>query len=210
MSPWMLALLSSSPALTTKTFTSSQPFIVPAGVTHIDMVGKGSDGTPSTVGHGSDTLLDVRFIPSGTAGSGSFDWTSLQGAANNNLSALNSGGSVTVLIADVDVYPDQTNHAATSNGVRSNVIPGSASVIYNGGWATSGPATASGSALFLWDYTIDAAPGASASGFGQSFPGGGAGSPAPTTSAANVAVVPLQSYQIVVPSGGSITITYYQ
>ncbi|GEM_PF-3957237 len=50
--------------------------------------------------------------------------------------------------------------------------------------------------------------GASAIGFGQTFVGG-TGGPASTREVKNVAVTPGGSYQVVVPSGGSITISYY-
>jgi hypothetical protein len=57
--------------------------------------------------------------------------------------------------------------------------------------------------------TSSATTGASATAFGKTFPGG-VGGPASTTTFNNIAVTPLQSYPIVVPTGGSITITYYQ
>ena len=50
--------------------------------------------------------------------------------------------------------------------------------------------------------------GASATGFGRTFPGG-LGGAAPPTAYSNVPVTPGTSYSITVPSGGSITITYY-
>lgn len=51
--------------------------------------------------------------------------------------------------------------------------------------------------------------GASTTAFGKTFPGG-TGGPATTTTFSNIAVTPGASYSIVVPSGGSITITYTQ
>lgn len=50
--------------------------------------------------------------------------------------------------------------------------------------------------------------GASATGFGQTFVGG-TGGPATAREVKNVAVTPGGSYQVVVPSGGSIAISYY-
>lgn len=51
--------------------------------------------------------------------------------------------------------------------------------------------------------------GAGATAFGKTFPGG-AGGPATTTTFSNIAITPGATYNIVVPSGGSITITYTQ
>ena len=50
--------------------------------------------------------------------------------------------------------------------------------------------------------------GASATGFGQTFVGGYGGAATPRE-VKNVAVTPGGSYQVVVPAGGSITISYY-
>ena len=59
------------------------------------------------------------------------------------------------------------------------------------------------------EVTSPATTGASATGFGQTFVGGYGGSATPRT-VNNVAVTPGGSYQLVIPSGGSITISYYQ
>ena len=53
-----------------------------------------------------------------------------------------------------------------------------------------------------------ATTGAAASGFGKTFPGG-TGGPATPQSFKDVAVTPGQQFSITVPSGGSITISYY-
>lgn len=57
--------------------------------------------------------------------------------------------------------------------------------------------------------TNEPTTGTAATGFGKTFPGGYAG-PAPTSTYNNVVVTPGASYNIVVPAGGSVTITYYQ
>lgn len=54
-----------------------------------------------------------------------------------------------------------------------------------------------------------ATTGASSTAFGKTFPGGTGGA-ATTTTFTNIAITPGASYSIVVPSGGSITITYTQ
>jgi len=59
-------------------------------------------------------------------------------------------------------------------------------------------------------YSQPGATGTSASGFDRSFPGSTGNVQPATTSYTNVPATPGQSYQIIVPSGGSITITYYE
>lgn len=54
-----------------------------------------------------------------------------------------------------------------------------------------------------------ATTGASATAFGKTFPGGTGGA-ASTTTFSNIPITPGATYSIVVPSGGSITITYTQ
>lgn len=51
--------------------------------------------------------------------------------------------------------------------------------------------------------------GDAATGFGKVF-GGGVGGPAVVTTFNNIAITPGASYNVVVPVGGSITISYYQ
>jgi hypothetical protein len=53
-----------------------------------------------------------------------------------------------------------------------------------------------------------ATTGANTTGFGQTFPGG-VGKAATSVSVANVAVTPGGQYALVIPAGGSITISYY-
>jgi hypothetical protein len=61
------------------------------------------------------------------------------------------------------------------------------------------------------DYVGGSGPttGAAATAFGQDFPGG-TGGPAQTTSINNIAITPGATYTIVVPAGGSLTITYFK
>lgn len=52
--------------------------------------------------------------------------------------------------------------------------------------------------------------GASATGLSQTFPGSYGNVAPPMTSKTGVTVVPGQSYSLVIPSGGSISITYFK
>lgn len=56
---------------------------------------------------------------------------------------------------------------------------------------------------------VPATTGASTTGFGKTFVGGTGGAATPVTYN-NVAVTSGASYSLVIPSGGSITITYYE
>lgn len=51
--------------------------------------------------------------------------------------------------------------------------------------------------------------GGSSTGFGKTFPGG-VGGAASVTAFSNIAITPGATYNIVVPPGGSLTITYFQ
>lgn len=60
---------------------------------------------------------------------------------------------------------------------------------------------------YYTDNESAATTGAATTGFNKTFPGG-AGGAASLTSFTNVAVIPGSSYSVVVPSGGTLTITY--
>lgn len=116
----------------------------------------------------------------------------------------------------------------TSDGAGGYYQDGGPSLYTTGNWVSSPPDQPDdycdppgGASYYCYSYVIGtrtvagathppvpATTGASATGFGKTFPGGtgGAATPVPYN---NVAVTPGASYPLVVPSGGSITITYY-
>lgn len=55
---------------------------------------------------------------------------------------------------------------------------------------------------------IGTTAGASSTGFGQSFPGSLGNTPQTVTTFTGIAITPSTAYSLVIPSGGSITITY--
>lgn len=57
--------------------------------------------------------------------------------------------------------------------------------------------------------SLPGSTGANSSAFGYTFPGG-VGGPASTLTYGNITVTPGASYSIIVPAGGSVTITYYK
>lgn len=193
-------------------FTSTSIWTAPANVVRVSLEGKGAPGTSDHNEPQSAELVTVNYFSSGSGVPGSsFDWSGMQSVADSNLSKLNAGGSQNLNQLIVSVYPDQTNTINDDSTVSyTNIVASTASVSYSGGWQSSGPASSSGAATFLWSEFVAAAAGASASAFGKTFPGGDPNTPADTTRYFNVQVTPKQPYTITVPAGGYVTIEYYQ
>lgn len=214
----MVALMSGGPELKSKTFSANESWTVPAGVTNlVAMSGKGASGTPQSSGTRTASS-QTDSITGHTSGSGptsgSLSWGDFQADVSNGFSAVNGGGSGSYYGVIYHGYPGTNTYDITlQQGVYSNAIAGTATVIKSAGWKNSGPVlgTDYGFAVinYTQSYTIAATTGASATGFGKTFPGG-VGGAATVTNFSNVPVTPLSSYNVVVPAGGSITITYYQ
>lgn len=214
----MLALLASSPQLVTKTFTSSQSFTVPFGVSSlVSLVGKGQDGTPATpatrISNAQGDLVQGFASGVGSA-SGALAWNDFQADITSVFNAVNAGGSGAGYVVNYNGYPNSGTYSTSLvQYVYSNAVPGTASVFTSAGWKTSGSVVPGDYGYFVINYTesytIPATTGQDASGFGQTF-AGGVGGPAATVTLSNVAVTSGASYNLIVPAGGSITITYYQ
>lgn len=173
-----LAACGGNQALITKTYTSSQTVVIPAGVsTLVSVSGQGANGSPS-----SSTFVN-RY--------------------SDHLTSYNQRNDI--------------------GGQTSTTDQGTTYVVHNGAtptdYCTSKTAyLQNGITNYTWfchDFsdasyysTSPATTGASATGFGLTFPGG-AGKAATSTAFSNVAVTPGGSYPIVVPAGGSITISYF-
>lgn len=174
----------------TQTFTASTTWVVPAGVAKLDtLTGKGADGSPAstnTLWYMNKYRRTVRHYANG---------------------GINMTG------------PERIERNLSYDGAP---VPADYCDASNSGDDGSGPIQVGGVwyAMTSWEYcysydltsntfTNEATTGASASGFGKTFPGG-VGGPASLTSFTDVAVTQLASYQLTVPVGGSITITYYQ
>lgn len=172
----MLAACGGGQALTTKTYTTSQAVVIPAGVSNLVLVsGQGAAGTPS-----------------GT------QYVALYSRNTKTYNVRNDiGGQVVVGDQGTDFFygatPADYCDPATEymqNGVKN--VTQTCYFFKDASYYDTTPATT----------------GAAATGFGKTFPGG-VGGPASAQSFSDVAVVAGQSYNIVVPAGGSITISYY-
>ena len=199
--------------LVTQTLTSSQTWVAPLSTSKIEtLIGKGQDGTSSGVESATAFAVIVRYNTSGTGTApASNTWTNLQGAANGIRDQFNAGGSVSAYWATYDKYADGTeNLIAVGPTSYSSVIAGSATLSYTGDWRSTGAVTSSGNAYVQYQYSVTGVPGASTTGFGFVFAGGSTGTAATPITQTNVAVTPGASYSLVIPSGGSIQITYYR
>lgn len=185
----------------TVTFTANTTWVAPVGVTLLPtVVGHGSNGSsPRT----SSTVVTVTYHSTGTAGVGSILWENVQGVAEGVAANLNASGSISFDRYVIQVYPDETNTYTTST---PSIEGYDADATFTGGWGTSGHISSSGTSRVSYTHDID---GTAATGFSKTFPGGVSGGVAPTTSFTNVAVVPGNSYPVVVPTGGAVQITYF-
>lgn len=216
MAPWLLAIISGQRRLVSVTLNANGTFTTPFGVSKVNLSGKGAAGTPafsstraasaqgdSIAGHGSGS----------GASPGALAWDSFQDNSSR-ISQVNAGGTGSYFVVRYDGYPlSATYDTALSQSTFQNAVPGSASLFTSAGWKTSGAVstTDSGFSLILYtqSYTVDATTGASTSAFSRTF-AGGAGGPATVTTFNDVTVTENTPYPVVVPSGGSLTITYYQ
>lgn len=211
MAPWLLAMISGKRRVVTETFTSSQTWVCPLGVSLLNtLVGEGQDGAPPTTPNASDTLINVNYSASGTGSDGSATWANFDGALDTYVSTLDSTGSLSYTRAVVTAYPDGTVDLNDLAANLSNVVPGSVIKVTSGAWSSSGAITASGAGGVNYNFYLDASAGANTTGFGYTFAGGAPDTPASPVTYNNVAVTSGASYSLVVPTGGSITITYYR
>lgn len=166
------------PPLTTRTFTTSQSVIIPDGVTVLESV-KGKGAAGKPATSGT-TTFSTRIVTTLYRRDVGTDVVTEN--ANGWIGA--NGATGTGSGQDYCEPMQQTN--------SSTVYYQSQKCFYYTRTTSSG---------------TSATVGASATGFNKVFPGG-SGGPATEVSFANVAVTPKQSYPLVIPSGGSITITY--
>lgn len=200
------------------TFTANGTWVAPNNVTKVNMSGKGSDGV-------SDTWAYRDIVNASLNGSGGpytnppyLQYSYVYGLVTAQLSSINSSTlQRTVSTTDYYWFLDTSNNYSNPTTVYNGyTIRGTAVVVGYGSAATSGNVTYSPNNFAIWAINVEVlypgGPGADATGLGKTFPGGaysgGTGYPASTTTFTNVTVTPGASYSIVVPSGGSITISY--
>lgn len=204
-----LAMAGRKRDLVTETFNADATWVAPASVSSLaSVVGHGVNGTAGTTTARSATCVSVVYGGTGWANSGYVLWSEANGSAQSAKSTLD--GSVDGSFSKVTVFQGTDNtYATTSNPVSFSNASSGGTLSYGGSWAYSGSINASGSATVSWTQTTPGSAGAAATGFSYSFAGGAAGAVAPSATYNNVAVTPGASYNVVVPTGATIQISYY-
>ncbi len=213
--------------LVTQTFTSNTSFVAPGFLTQLESaVGYGSAAVADTPTGG--VVAEHRVFAAGvdqttppyllweTIDAGA-DASAASIAANSGTNQINVNSKFYFVDSDDDygffTSPDATwivGNSYTKSIAGSH--PTTGDVLYSQltdggyiGWTVSA------------DYIELGSAGTATTGFGRTFPGGTltgtepyrtAVAP-PTTTFTNVAITPGTTYNIVVPSGGSLTITYF-
>ena len=212
MAPWFMAMISGKRRVVTETFTSSQTWVCPLGVSRINtLTGKGQDGSYDSQPGATAVLINVRYNATGSGvNSGPLTWSNVDGLLNNYVTQLGSGGTFSYLRIITDAYADGSFTNTEGTQTLAEVVPGSAGKITTGAWATSGAITASGDGGASYNYYLAGAPGAATTGFGYTFAGGAASTAATPVPVDNVSVTGGTSYALSIPAGGSITISYFR
>lgn len=182
MKAWLMALaLSRRPQTYTQTYAANTTFPVPVDVASVNLSGYGAAGTPGTAGTPSRTGWYVIITDTfHRRDGGPADQTASQGPN------VFDGSPKPSNYCDPTVFYTMDQSAVYSDGTRC----------YNY-YTVTDPGTPS----------TPPTTGASTTGFGKTFPGGTGGA-ASTTIFSNVTVTPGANYSLVIPSGGSLTVTY--
>ena len=212
----------SSAKLISTTYTGSQVATLPSNVRNVTVSGKGAAGTPATSGgYGPSvarsqyaTSVDYIFGNGSNTTPGVWRWENVQDNGQQAADRINQGFK-DFTRRDFEQYDNGFKANVSTVGFSGTPIPGTAYTYTSDAWKLSGPIVPGDFAFMYvaWQeygpYTPPqpATTGASATGFGKTFPGG-VGGPASTTTYTDVAVVPGTNYTLTIPSGGSITVSY--
>lgn len=218
--------------LTTVTFTANGTWTAPSNVSLVTTIsGKGSDGvSDSTASSTLQTAFVSRTSPSGGS-TITATWQDYVTQAAGYITTMNTGSGVATInlpnYANNGVYIDSSNL-----GFQYVESPPTVSITYVKGSAGSSaidfpPSGVSASNVIVYSqvtvgsglYRITftsynyGGAGTASTGLGKTFPGGAYVAPdgysATTTTFTNVTVTPSAGYSIVVPSGGTVSISYY-
>lgn len=225
--------------LTTVTFTSNTTWTAPAYLTNLlTMTGYGTNATSddyspdvsittiyrcqrevfssATVAtHDWSEIYNnlqawISFINTGTPGSRSSDSINVFLSANYSINSDNTYNTFTTPVTpSFDGSSNRYVKIGSGSNQSSFSVPSSGTITYANTPSGSNQVRIGYNSIYL------GSNGSAATGVGKTFPGGtydfatGIGGAAPTTNFSNVAVTPGASYSIVVPGGGSISISYY-
>ena len=209
-----------APVLQTVTFTSSQTWVAPAGVSLVTTAsGYGEAGDPGGAGWYYGNAGFFAYSYESTASPGSVfntpTYDQVTGYAQASLADVNSSSAD----RNVTFFPVLYYYNPNTNGTTVVYDNPQTKRVRGLGAATSGPwGNTSGQPVLGigngWYFAIEQyfeygpTTGAAATALGLTFPGGDGGAPA-TTTYNNVSVTPGASYFVSIPSGGSVTLQYY-
>lgn len=210
MKPWMLAMTGRQRVLKTLTFTASATWIAPTTTDAlISLVGEGADGSGSSWTTGNITLASASKFPSNSGGYAA-DRSEVTAHGLGQESAFSGSGERTVnyTLRNFRVGPDNLTQVSDS-ALTSRVRGSYTTTIGNSSGALIYDNTSTAYFRISIERESGGTTGASTTGFGKTFPGGVGGAAAPVTYT-NQPVIGGTSYQMTIPAGGKITISYYE
>lgn len=199
--------------LKTLTFLTNDSWVAPRGVKRLEsLVGKGTNGVSGSYNPGTINVL--RLVRSATSVGGNiYDISGEYVAIAPQTEAFVGTGerSVDYIQRTFTIGPDDL--AITDDNPKTALVSGPRTSSNFGD--SSGNMTYANAPNIFATVSIDVygggSSGLSATGFGKTFPAGTPTSPiAPTVTYTKVDVIPFTSYPVVVPTGGSITITWFE
>lgn len=221
--------------LTTVTFTSNGTWTAPGNVSLVTTLsGKGSDGVSDYTTSGNVTFINAYFSSDSTTPI-TGTWQDAINFITPYVTTMNTGSGVSSIAipatfggsgstlrvnsSNFGTYLLTASYTETVNYVKGTAAVNAYRWPPSGVSASSVPTYADISGNWPEFITVDFTryvygnAGNPSTGLGQTFPGGAyvapTGYPATTTTYTNVSVTPSTSYSIVVPTGGTVSISYY-
>jgi hypothetical protein len=212
--------------LVTQTFTSNASFVTPGFLTQLETaVGIGSVAVADTAtsgvvaNHYANTAVSQPTPPF-------LLWQTIDAGADASAASIaaNSGTNLINMNSKFYFVDSSNNYSFFTSSDATWIVGNSFTKNILGSHPTTGNvlnSQISGGGFFGWtvsaNYIALGSAGTATTGFGKTFPGGTLTGTTPfrtavapsTTTFTNVAITPGTTYNIVVPSGGSLTITYY-
>ncbi|UOD31681.1 hypothetical protein INH39_08365 [Massilia violaceinigra] len=209
--------MSGSRQLVNLTFYSNATWTCPATTTRVSVTAQGSSGSPQSTTYRGATCTEVTYINDGQfpegLQSGNFGWDAVRGETNFGTATRLNNGIPSFFRLEIVQYSHWSfgeKYRRTSTLVPlDNFIPGSASVSFQGAFPASGPILSNASASLTFNYVVAATNGLPTRAFGNTFPGG-VGGPASASALPDTVVVPGSPYPLTIPSGGWVSLSYYQ
>ena len=212
--------------LVTQTFTSNATFVTPGFLTRLESaVGYGSVAVADTAASG--VVANHYATNAGSQPTPPFLlWETIDAGADASAASIaaNSGTNQINMNSKYYFVDSSSNYSFFTIPDATWIVGSSFTKNILGSHPTTGNvlfSQVSAGGFFGWtvsaNYIDLGSAGTATTGFGKTFPGGTLTGTEPyrttvapaTTTFTNVAITPGTTYNIVVPSGGSLTITYY-